>query len=87
MAKLSALSKYAAPGSAVTGCFAASMRSGSTSPSPGRGPDAEEPVLRVQEDVRVVTEEPGNEVRDADAEVDDLARPKLLRGAVARSRA
>ena len=45
------------------------------------GPDAEEPVLGVQEDVRVVAEKAGDEVRDADAEVDDLAGPELLRGA------
>ncbi len=44
-------------------------------------PDAEEAVLRLQEDVGVVVEESGDEVRDADAEVDDLARPKLLRRA------
>ena len=37
-------------------------------------PDAEEPVLRVQEDARRLAEQPGDEVRDADAEVDDLAR-------------
>ena len=43
-------------------------------------PDAEEPVLRVQEDVRVV-EQAGDEIRDADAEVDDLAGSKLLRRA------
>jgi hypothetical protein len=33
----------------------------------GWRPDAEEPVLRVEEDVRAVAEKAGDEVRDADA--------------------
>ena len=81
IAKLWALSKYAAPGSAVIGSFAASMRSGSCSSPSGRGPDAEKPVLGVQDDARVRAEEPGDEVRDADAEVHDLAGTQLARGA------
>ena len=38
IAKLVALSKYAAPGSAVTGCLAASMRSGSARRRPAAAP-------------------------------------------------
>ena len=37
-------------------------------------PDAEQAVLRVQDDARVGAEEARDQVRDADAEVDDLAR-------------
>ena len=43
--------------------------------------DAEQAVLGVQEDARVGAEEARDQVRDADAEVDDLAGPKLVRRA------
>ena len=43
IAKLCALSKYAAPGSAVTGRFAASIRSSSSSSSAGGGPTPRRP--------------------------------------------
>ncbi len=43
IAKLAALSKYDAPGSAVIGCLAASTRSGSSSSSVGRGPTPRRP--------------------------------------------
>ena len=44
MAKLSSLEKYADPGSAVTVCFPALMRSGSTSSSVGKGPSPRIPA-------------------------------------------
>ena len=45
-----------------------------------RRPDAEEAVLRVDEDPRVVLEEPRDQVRDPDPEVHHLARMELAGG-------
>ena len=44
-------------------------------------PDPEQAVLGVEHDTRVGAEEPGNQVRDADPQVDDLAGTELERGA------
>ena len=44
-------------------------------------PDFEQPVLGMQMDLAVGAEEPGNQIGDADPEVDDLAGPQLDRGA------
>ena len=48
-------------------------------------PDAEEPVLGVQDDAGVRAEEPRDEVRDADPEVHDLAGPELAAPRAPRS--
>ena len=48
MPKLSAEEKYEVMGSAVTVCLPALMRSGSSSPSQGKGPDTEHAVLGLQ---------------------------------------
>ena len=45
------------------------------------GPDAEQPVLGVEVDAGVIVEERRDHVRDADAEVHDLAGVELERGA------
>ena len=44
-------------------------------------PHPEQAVLGVQDDTRLGAEEPRDQVRDADPEVDDLARLQLERGA------
>ena len=77
----SADEKNAEPGSSVTVCLPALMRSGSSSPSYGNGPDAEHAVLGLQDDVDAGGDEVGDQRRHADAEVDVVAVAQLPRGA------
>ena len=53
---------------------------GSSSSSPGRGPTPRSPFSVCRKTLAVV-EQAGDEIRDTDAEVDDLARSELLRSA------
>ena len=62
--------RYAPPGSSVTGCLPALMRSWSSSPVARRGAHAEEAVLAVQDDLAVLRQVVGHQRRQADAEVD-----------------
>jgi hypothetical protein len=81
IAKDSALSKKDAPGTAVTVSLPALIRSGVLLAGERVGPDAEQPVLGVQQHAREALGVIGQERRHADAEVDVQALAQLERGA------
>ena len=76
-----ALSKVQAPGSALIGRPPASVSSGCAMPCSGIGPGADQAVLRLEEHLQVRRNVVRDQRRNADAEIDEVAGPKLLRDA------